>query len=1066
MTFPAQLISFINSQQDQVYYTNVGTFTTIVPAGVTMMSAVTIGGGGGGAGNDTTGTVGTGGGGGGGTSWSVFSVVPGDVLEIKVGAGGNGGTTTGNGSPGDFSHVTISSRTGVPAASGTLILRGNGGGGGTRVTGTGLGGAGGGGNDVNTTSPYFTTYLRGGGNGGAGGSSSAGGAGGGGAGGYTGNGGSGGSTTPDTLAGAGVGGGGGGGGGTDGSSNDTGYGGGGIGAYGYNGDPILDGIAGLNDTGGGGTGGGGGSFYNDPGSGINAALVGETFSTTGTISLPAGIQTGDFLLLLSGADKDGGVLNIPVPVGFTTISKSDNGVYVVDSTAGAGSTEVIPSNVLPITRATRDINFASSYRYVPANWPSILGSSISGLNSPAIHNLIALRFIPNPATIAWATESGDPAINSPSAAEMPDPPAVFNIPEGAVSIALGFLANTVLNPSNNIAGANTTFIASAEGGFAPTGVGLVASYAQGGASGTTFNPDAFLTGTASHARAYTIQINRANAGTPVSFIGSTKTGTPATPINGLGPASGTFITVPDTVQSNDLVFLATSWDSPSVPLTPTFISTPRYAGGAYGSSTSTINLPTDIYQNDIILVASSSSNGTLNTPTGYTSLRNQTGDANNPSYRLSAKRVGASIDTTVSGLSASSSTGDGTVHVALIVRGVSTTLNIASISSSVATDPGGGTAPDPPALTSTANNSGYFTFAFLDGISTTAATPPDDSNNGYRYRTAINAAVGIDETGNNEASIFTAFFEGDLNGQDIPGAGVPNGTSENPVEFGNIPDLRSWAAITLQLPPQTGLDTPTITQVEAQTSRDIRGGGGLGFRLSRLTWPTGTPSKNINVQTGTTNTPASHILFVFRGATWVASTSAAFGIDQLTPTGTLGSVSGFATATAMSVFDNGSQIAFGPPDPPPLELTANQPLVLALGFIDNVTVSNVIDITPPTDYTMLTKQSYGTNNNGAIIMSAIRLGLTAAPSEDPSRFIGGGANIWASQTIIIGGPGGENVGTNLGAGQYGGGGGSAVDSLNVAGMKGASGAVRLIWGNTRQYPASNQGNTPIIDWTP
>lgn len=1051
MTFPAQLISFINSQQDQVYYNTVGTFTTTVPAGVTMMSAVAIGGGGGGAGNNSTGTVGTGGGGGGGTSWSVFSVVPGDVLEIKVGAGGNGGTTTGNGSAGDFSHVTISSRSGVPAASGTLIVRGNGGAGGTRVTGTGVGGAGGVGNDANTTSPYFTTYLRGGGNGGAGGSSSAGGAGGGGAGGYTGNGGTGGSTTPANLPGAGVGGGGGGGGGTDGSSTSTGYGGGGIGAYGYNGDPTLDGAAGINDTGGGGTGGGGGSFYNDPGSGISAGLVSETYSTTGTISLPVGIQTGDFLLLLSGADKDGGVLDITVPTGFTTISKSNDGLYTVDSTAGAG-TEVIPSNV-SVANATRDINFASSYRYVPTNWGTVLGSSISGLNSPAIHNLIGLRYIPNPATIAWATESGDPAINTPSATEMPDPPPVLNIPEGSVSIALGFLANTVLNPSNNIAGANSTFINSVEGGTAPTGVGLVASYLTSGpgAVGSSVNPDAFLTGTAAHSRSYTIQVNRTNSGTPVTFVDSTKTGTPSTPSNGLGPASGTSIRIPDTVQNNDLIVVVTSSDNPSTPTAHTFTLEPTYAGGAYGSSTTTLILPTDIYQNDIILVASSSSDGTLNTPTGYTSLRNQTGDANNPSYRLSAKRVGASVDTTVSGLSESSSTGAGTVHVALIVRGVSPSLNIASISSAVALGSGGGTAPNPPALTSTSDDTTYFVFAFLDEISTTVATAPGN------YTRAINAAVGIDETGTTEASIFTAYREQRA-----------NGTAEDPGAFGNIPDLRSWAAITVQFPPDTTVTTGTIiNEFEAQTSRDIRGGGGLGFRISHFPWTTGL-SKRINVQLGTINTPSAHMVIVLRGATW-AATIGAFGQDQLTPTGTLGTVSGIATGTAVSVFDNGAQIQFGPPDPPQLTTVgangANS-FILALGFIDNVTISNVIDIQPPTDYRMLTKQSYGTNNNGAIIMSAIKLGLVAAVDENPSNFIGNGANIWASQTIIIGGPGGENAGTNLIAGQFGGGGGSAVDTTTTTGMKGASGAVRLIWGNTRQYPASNQGNLPIIDWTP
>ena len=67
--------------QGQIEFTSTGTTSWTVPDGVTQISAVAIGGGGGG---------GIGGGAGGNLAYNTFTVTPGDILSINVGAGGTG----------------------------------------------------------------------------------------------------------------------------------------------------------------------------------------------------------------------------------------------------------------------------------------------------------------------------------------------------------------------------------------------------------------------------------------------------------------------------------------------------------------------------------------------------------------------------------------------------------------------------------------------------------------------------------------------------------------------------------------------------------------------------------------------------------------------------------------------------------------------------------------------------------------------------------------------------------------------------------------------------------------
>lgn len=182
-------------------FTFPGTYSFLVPSGVTEVSAVCVGAGGGGSG---FGPYAGSGGGGGGLSWGTFDVTPGETLTVEVGAGGTGGSKNSGG-------IIYAGLNGGPSRiirGSTVLLEGYGGQGGTYAAsstwnfgGAGIGGTSGG------------IERDGGGNGGDGGNGGGqtGGAGGGGGGGYSGKGGNGASGGSFTNGFDGEGGGGGGG---------------------------------------------------------------------------------------------------------------------------------------------------------------------------------------------------------------------------------------------------------------------------------------------------------------------------------------------------------------------------------------------------------------------------------------------------------------------------------------------------------------------------------------------------------------------------------------------------------------------------------------------------------------------------------------------------------------------------------------------------------------------------------------------------------------------------------------------------------------------------------------
>lgn len=228
----------IKDDTSEIYYgekvfTTVGQYTWTVPDGVTSITGVCVGGGGGGGGKNYSIELGYGGGGG-GLAYGNWSVTPGDVLYIQVGAGGSGGlsrsddmsTTAQYGGNGEDSYIKITSH----AATGNDIrLVGYGGSGGASGSAGSAGETSGGG-----SAGLYNSNTGVGGTGGTGGGTEGGG--GGGACGYDGSGGRGGNGGAfGTSSFAGAGGGGGGGGSSSGTSTveATNYNsGGGVGIYG------------------------------------------------------------------------------------------------------------------------------------------------------------------------------------------------------------------------------------------------------------------------------------------------------------------------------------------------------------------------------------------------------------------------------------------------------------------------------------------------------------------------------------------------------------------------------------------------------------------------------------------------------------------------------------------------------------------------------------------------------------------------------------------------------------------------------------------------------------------
>jgi hypothetical protein len=163
--------------------------------------------------------------------------------------------------------------------------------------------------------------------------------------------------------------------------------------------------------------------------------------------------------------------------------------------------------------------------------------------------------------------------------------------------------------------------------------------------------------------------------------------------------------------------------TPSVTRTVTPTRTPSRSVGAptsitfigsAQSTTGTMTLPTGLQQNDLVIVATYRDDNTANLPTGYTAGQN--GTSNNVNYRWSYKRMGATPDTTVTGLSTSAA-----IHIAIVFRNVNTTTALDVASPTRTTNTAG--MPNPPSITTVTNNAMVVVIGYLDDDVITATAP-------------------------------------------------------------------------------------------------------------------------------------------------------------------------------------------------------------------------------------------------------------------------------------------------------------------------------------------------------
>ncbi len=333
----------------QTSYTTAGSYSFVVPVGITSISAVCVGGGGGGGNNgENANDDDAGGGGGGGLAYGTFAVTPGETLTVIVGAGGAGGTTSSR-DGGDGGSSTIYNLNTNGSINQTLLRGYGGGGGGQGINGTADGGNGG-------TFSGIATVTGGGGNGGNGGNGGGGGGGAGGAGGYSGDGGYG---QAFGGAGAGTDGAGGGGGGTgsvdsvNGNASPKKGGGVGIlgqGSNGAGGAANADGGAGSGGSGQNYGGGGTGAFkytptgiyahnYNDGQGGAGGAVRLVYQPTIGNRQYPDGSGTLSNLAdttysfnIVSDKWKDISGKGLIATLSGATFNGANGGVLVFDGT--------------------------------------------------------------------------------------------------------------------------------------------------------------------------------------------------------------------------------------------------------------------------------------------------------------------------------------------------------------------------------------------------------------------------------------------------------------------------------------------------------------------------------------------------------------------------------------------------------------------------------------------------------------------------------------------------------------------------------------------------------------
>lgn len=624
-------------------------------------------------------------------------------------------------------------------------------------------------------------------------------------------------------------------------------------------------------------------------------LVGVTESSGTNITLPAGLQTNDIVIVASTSDT----VQQTIPTGYT----------------------------LGQSGATNNPFYAWSYKIMGAT-PD---TTAEGLAGTAISIAFAFRNVDTTSPFDVAT----PAVQS-NATGMPDPPSITTVTARSMVVALGFLDDDLVAASVTPPG-SFTLIDAAEYGTAGNGATIMAAYLLQNNAGTT-NPGLFggtgddtgygatfalrfscnqnvtptSTATLTPTPSVTPTFTPTRTLTPTLTASLTPTFTP-TPINtsnfcitnagtellvgtfyfqGASGGRGYYVQL-DSISGStcsfndvenrwelyyntfDYFYTGTSttypWQSTwsvgpfgELPV-PNVVSgdcTPiqfvRYVGSA---NTSTINFNfVQLQPDDLILVATYADDATVATPTGYTSIAGGTGAvATSVRYRLSYKfwTIG---DTQV--IIQPPSTGQYATIVSFW-RGVDVTTPINASGTTEATTGN----PDPPAITTTVNGAMNIPFIFYDDL-TNVPTGPSPYN-------------------------LTLFFQAATQGQVIGSyASIATAGVENPGAFSVGANNDQWVIVEVALRPLNAVDvtpTPTPTLTSTPTLTPTR-------TLTPTVTRTQTPTLTISPTVTRTQTPTLTISPTVTSSLTAATTPTQTATLTLTPTPT-GSVTPTPTPT-------------------------------------------------------------------------------------------------------------------------------------------------------------------------
>jgi len=384
-------------------------------------------------------------------------------------------------------------------------------------------------------------------------------------------------------------------------------------------------------------------------------------------------------------------------------------------------------------------------------------------------------------------------------------------------------------------------------------------------------------------------------------------------------------------------------------------SNPAVSYISFSSNSSVTTLPTTSLVGDIILLASSCDEGNISLATGFSEISNGVGTGEDPSYRLSYKYVTIANES-INGLQASI-TVDGVQrpvsHVAQVFRGVNPIATEGVISQGLQTNPGLPTLPD---ATSELTGCMLASFGFFDnvGLSPTVITAPTghtnlisaSSNSSVLPITPVTTLTGNTFVAVNDTD--TSFTVSGLQAGDfvIVVAGSDSLTPANPTGWTSLPNSVD--------PGGPGGNSPARRVSYTFAT-------GTSITLDGLSDPSNNPDDNI-----------AYAVLAFRN------------VDPDQP---------------INAFDNDE--GTGNPDPPPVTTDIDGCMIVALGVLDDDSVTAVP--TAPAGFTLgpvAATGSPGDTNDAATVMSAYLLQTTAG-AINPNAFGSDGSDAWSAHTLAL-----------------------------------------------------------------